>query len=85
MSKEFFGDVCAHCPPQGSREKAMYPRIGSAFKDGDRISLKLDCLPLDSAGWSGWVNIFPRDLSDHNPRAKPKSALQELMDDDIPF
>ena len=86
MTKEFIGDVCAHCPPEGARQKTMYPRVGSAFREGSRISIKLDCMPLPNVGWSGWLNIFPRDLSEHNGRAKSaKSEFQDLMDDDIPF
>lgn len=64
-SKTVLGDVCAHCPkPDGT---TGYPRIGIAFTEPDasnpdvqRISLKIDALPIASAGWTGWVNIFPR-------------------------
>lgn len=63
--KTIIGDACAHCPrPDGT---TSYPRIGLAFSEPDRdnpevqrLSLKLDTLPIPSAGWSGWVNIFPR-------------------------
>jgi len=75
MSKTFIGDVCGHCPGKGADGKAAYPRMGSAFKDGDRISIKIDTIPLPSTGWSGWVNIFPRTAG------KPPVVAE----DDVPF
>ena len=74
MSKENIGDACAYFPAATKGEKSRYVRIGSAFRDGDRISVKIDSLPLGD--WGGWINIFPRD----RPAANKSS-----VDDDIPF
>lgn len=77
--KTKLGDVCAHCRYGND---ARYVKIGVAFSEPDerggpdRISLKLDALPLDSSGWTGWVNIFPPKQS-HSPA--------DRVDDDIPF
>lgn len=64
-NKTVLGDVCAHCLRHD--DTTSYVRIGIAFvepdgnnPDAQRISLKIDALPIVSAGWSGWVNIFPR-------------------------
>jgi hypothetical protein len=85
MSKEFLGDACAYLAPEKAGEKAKYPRIGAAFRDGERISVKIDSLPLASSGWQGWINIFPRELSSNNPREKSKGVASLDFDDDIPF
>lgn len=64
--KTLLGDVCAHCIRQDG--VSAYPRIGIAFVERDRddpeqqrISLKIDTLPIATAGWTGWINIFKRD------------------------
>ena len=80
MSREHLGDACAYFPPEKAGEKARYPRIGSAFRDGDRISVKIDSIPLGN--WGGWINIFPPKTGQKAPVVK---ELQALMDDDIPF
>lgn len=62
-TKTPLGDVCAHCDDgRGSR----YVKIGIAFTEPDdntgepRVSIKLDAMPLPTAGWTGWLNIFPK-------------------------
>ena len=73
MAKKILGDACAFIPaaPGG---KNRYMKIGIALTDGDRISLKLDTLPIPGAGWEGWVNIFPI-----------AGTRRVVEDDDIPF
>lgn len=87
MAKEFLGDACAFIPGPQGEGKNKYYRIGSAYRDGERISFKIDTLPLAGSSWEGWVNVFPRGLQDNNPRSKSPSAshLSSLMDDDLPF
>lgn len=98
MTKEILGDACAFIKGINGQPN-RYPRIGIAMKDGDRISVKLDSIPIDKA-WEGWINIFPRDantsgLTNNNPRATASAAqldalrkrhnIPEFDDDDIPF
>lgn len=73
MAKKILGDACAYIPaaPGG---KNRYMKIGIALTDGDRISLKLDTLPIPGTGWEGWVNIFPI-----------AGTRRVVEDDDIPF
>jgi len=79
-AKVFFGDVCAYVP--GPRlEKANYHRIGAAFRDGDRISIKIDTFPIPQSGWQGWCNIFPRASGSRPPADEPPP----LPESDIPF
>jgi hypothetical protein len=79
MAKELLGDACA-CVKQGA--KNSYIKMGVAFKDGERISIKIDALPLPSAEWEGWINIFPRKAA--TPATNTK-APSNWDDDDIPF
>ena len=91
MSKEIIGDACAFIKGVNG-EKSRYPRIGIAVRDGDRISIKLDTLPIDKM-WEGWINIFPKGantsgLSNNNLRAnvpRPSKAYPDPDEDDIPF
>ena len=87
MSKVPAGRVMAHCPGKGANGKAQYISMGLAFKDTDTgyLSLKIDALPIASAGWSGWVNIFADDRKPVD--AKPQQARSQFhdFDDDIPF
>lgn len=99
MSKEILGDACAYIAPTVRGGKARYHKIGIAMRDsdGDRISLKLDTLPLPGSGWEGWINIFP---SERQPRpADPRDRAVETsipgkspgasgfnnFEDEIPF
>ena len=82
MSKELLGDVCAYIPSTTAGGKANYPRIGVAFKDGDRISIKIDTIPFAGSRWEGWINIYPRRTAEEPTPGKSSSAN---FDDDIPF
>ena len=73
MSRRILGDACAYIRKQGDA-KAIYRKIGVAFiDDQDRISLKLDTLPIPGDGWVGWVNIFP---SEKAARTSPQDRDQ---------
>lgn len=93
MSKEILGDACAYIAPAIRGGKARHLKLGTAMQDGDRLSLKLDTLPLPGSGWEGWINIFPpRDRLDSRgsspPASKPRSPSPsgfDDMEDDIPF
>lgn len=90
MTREFIGDACAYIKQPGG-EKAKYYRIGSAYRDGERISIKIDTLPLSGIGWDGWVNVFRRDAGER-PRTPSRVGLatgerpaDAFDDDDLPF
>lgn len=97
MVKSVLGDACAYIPSPRQGDKARYYKIGLAMRDGDRISIKIDTLPLPGMGWSGWINIFPSDKparpTDPRDRAVgqslPRSAAGasgfDDFEDDIPF
>lgn len=87
MSKTLIGDAVAYCKPPGM-EKALYVKMGTAFLDDDgRMSLKIDALPLPSASWTGWVNIFDRKKGAAPASLSPGPGKPpvEVPDDDIPF
>ena len=91
MSKEILGDACAFIRGING-DKNRYPRIGIAMKDGERISIKLDTIPIDKT-WEGWINIFPRDEAQRplqstrpsSPTRYPNVPSTDFPDDDIPF
>lgn len=87
MAKKILGDACAYIPaaPGG---KNKYIKIGIAMTDGDRISLKIDCFPLQGQGWEGWINVFPQQdsLGPVPAFAGPIAGTRRVVeDDDIPF
>jgi len=97
MAKEVIGDACAYIPGPRQGDKARYHKIGIAMQEGDRLSLKLDTLPLPGTGWTGWINIFPNDRPARPADPRDQSVGQSLppraagasgfddMEDDIPF
>lgn len=97
MSKEILGDACAYIAPLRRNDKARYLKIGLALRDGDRISLKIDTLPLPESGWEGWINVFPRRENlgqTHASESRPiinscndsaKASTFDDLADDIPF
>ncbi len=84
MSKSLLGDLCAYIPKRPGQEKPSYPRVGSAFIDSDtqRISLKIDTMPIPGSGWEGWLNVFPRERGE---KPSTKSADIHFTSDDVPF
>ena len=88
MALTLIGDACAHIPVHANGGKAGYRQIGKAFKDGTRITIKIDTLPLPGSGWEGWVNIFPskESLGPDPEFAGPTATTRRVVhDDDIPF
>jgi hypothetical protein len=97
MVKSVLGDACAYIPGPRQGDKARYYKIGLAMRDGDRISIKIDTLPLPGMGWSGWINIFPSerqprptDLRDRAvgtsiPGKSPGTSGFDNFEDEIPF
>lgn len=85
-TKTKLGDFCAHVM---EGDKSYYVRIGAAFVEPDdrtgedRISIKVDSLPINQSHWTGWCNIFkPHPGAAHSRR--PADDIQDL-NDDIPF
>lgn len=60
MSMVKVGNACAHIPGIGG-EKSRYIKIGNVFREGERLAIKIDALPLPSFDWPGWINIFEDD------------------------
>lgn len=83
MSLTKIGDACAHFPPMEPGGKGTYVKIGTAFRDGDRISFKIDTLPLNMHRWSGWVNVFEDKFA--ATREKPKGVGQFDSPDEPAF
>lgn len=96
MAKEIMGDACAFIPGKNG-DKNRYFRIGTALRDGDRVSLKIDTIPLPQSGWDGWVNIFPKEAQGiakplaagiaarPYDRARAGASGFDDLEDDIPF
>lgn len=79
--KILLGDACAHIPAVGGG-KSRYMKVGLAFRDEqERISIKIDTLPIASAGWSGWINVFP----DKRQAQTTEKKGADIDPDDIPF
>ena len=91
MSKTFLGAVCAYIPKQPGMNKALYPRVGSAFTDDTtgQISLKIDTMPIAQSNWEGWLNVYPpKESAQTTVRAAPAAKRphwDDPGDDDIPF
>lgn len=93
--KETIGDACAYLGPDPKRPgKGRYVTIGKAFKEGTRLSIKIDSLPVEAGSWQGWINIFerpsPAPATSKAQRPfiadRPKTGTSfDDMDDDIPF
>jgi len=88
VSLTLIGDACAHIPAHANGGKSAYRKIGTAFKDGTKISIKIDTLPLPGSGWEGWVNVFP-SKDGLGPAPKFAGPLPQAngfdAPDDIPF
>lgn len=93
MSKDFAGFIKAHCPGKGKDGKPRYITMGSAYKDSatGNVSFKIDSLPIEGSGWSGWCNVFQENEMDRSG-ARPATGTPsksrftpQLDEDDIPF
>ena len=91
MTREVIGDACAYFPAEYGG-KPRYAKIGTAFRDGTRISLKIDTLPLAGSGWQGWVNVLatskfpsPPPLEEAPLSDKAKTGFNGVGPDDVDF
>lgn len=84
MPKVLVGDLCADLGPKSNGQGRNYTKIGSVYQDGDRLSVKIDTLPLP--GWGGWANVFPKGRT-HNESAgrPPDNHVGQFDESDIPF
>ena len=63
------------------QEKTRWLTIGGLLRDGDKIKIKLDTIPVGE--FNGWVEVFPVE---ENPNyGAPQSNAGEPFDDDIGF
>ena len=64
------------------QEKTRWLTIGGLLRDGDKIKLKLDAVPVGE--FNGWVEVFPVE---ENPSygVAPQSNAGDPFDDDIGF
>ena len=76
--KTKIGNLCADLGSTTPGGRRRYLTIGAAFLEDktQRISVKIDCLPLASDNWQGWANVFP--MAEKNPSRQDD-------DSDIPF
>ena len=63
------------------QEKTRWLTIGGLLRDGDKIKIKLDTIPVGE--FNGWVEVFSVE---ENPNyGAPQSNAGEAFDDDVPF
>ncbi len=63
------------------QEKTRWLTIGGLLRDGDKIKIKLDTIPVGE--FNGWVEVFSVE---ENPNyGGPQSNAGEPFDDDIGF
>lgn len=78
------GDLVADLGASEPGGKRTYYKIGTAFQEGERISIKIDTLPLPNASWSGWCNVFASKPREPRDMTQP-GAFDRDPDSDIPF
>ncbi len=98
MSKRIFNVVRPREYQSGNETKTAWDQHGVLIVDGDKISIRLQSLPLGE--WNGWLNVFPREEKDNNNERRGGSSSEEHrrasgrgaapakqpdFDDDIPF
>lgn len=86
MSKIKVGDAMGYCGSEGGR--GHYVKMGVVFSEVvnagvERLSIKIDAIPLPQSGWNGWVNIWT-EATKPTKRAAPDPDPFN-GDDDIPF
>lgn len=83
-------DLCIaekYTDKQGN-EKTSWRKIGRLFiKEGGKISLKMEAIPV---GWDGWMHAFERKADPNNSPAyqqakQTRDNLTKDFDDDLPF
>lgn len=82
MSKRIFNITR---PREGADGKTYWDRHGILVVDGDKISIKLESVPVGE--WNGWFNCFaPADETNRQPQRHAQQAPGGFdFDDDIPF
>ena len=91
MTREVIGDACAYFPAEYGG-KTRYAKLGTAFREDNRISIKIDTLPVAGSNWQGWVNILPTSkfvpkppLEEAPMSAKAKTGFDGVDPDDVDF
>jgi len=66
-------------------EKARWINIGALFQDGNKLSIKLESIPV-GGNWNGWVScVDPKPVDGSERRLPKKFDGFEDMPNDIPF
>ena len=66
---------------QDGQEKTRWLTIGGLLKEGDKIKIKLDTIPVGE--FDGWVQCFP--VEDNPNYGAPQNNAGQPFDDKIPF
>lgn len=65
--------------------KTRWVQIGTLLKgDGDKLSIKLDCMPVGNE-WNGWVQCFKMDDEKAKGNSRKADNPKPGFDDDIPW
>lgn len=71
--------------PLDKSDKVVWDKIGILIMDGDKISIRLNAIPVGD--WDGWLRVYPRTEED-----KPKATHQTKsggpfvdLDEDLPY
>lgn len=94
MSKRVYNIVRPREYQSGGETKTAWDQHGVLLVDGDKISIRLQSLPLGE--WNGWFNVYPREDAEAQPKRAASAddyrratgrapAPQADFDDDIPF
>lgn len=72
------------------REKPIWMKHGVAWVDGDKVSIKLESLPLPNKDGEVWLRLFEPIVRDGVSSASSGGASGQLagsgdLDDEIPF
>ena len=63
------------------QEKTRWLTIGGLLRDGDKLKIKLDTIPVGE--FDGWVQVF---AVEENPSyGAPQATASEPFNDDVPF
>lgn len=67
--------------------KTFWDRVGVLVIDEDRISARMDSIPVGN--WDGWLMAFPRNEQDEDPPSTKKKsnarAFDQIDENDMPF
>jgi hypothetical protein len=72
--------------------QTTWDRVGILIQDGERISLRLDTMPIGN--WDGWLRAFPREQEqpgqqrqamNGQPHPATRPAAPADFDDELPF